>query len=199
MQLKKFKKRTYIAGGMAAAAVGLASVGSIGLVSAATPVSTDGSADTSLVDKIATKFGLSKTDVQAVFDEDHSQHQAEMKAKAAERLAQAVSDGKLTQAQADHITQAMEEIQSLMGDKRPGELDQTTKDELKSKMEALRTWAQENNINMRAVGGGMMMGRGPGGPGHGSPDDLENSDDDTSSSSTQDQDDNSSSSSSTTN
>jgi len=152
----QIKKRTMVAGAMAVA-VGLAGAGSVGLVSAAASNNTGGG--TSIVDKIATKFNLNKSDVQAVFDEDRESHEADMQARMQERLSQAVTDGKLTQDQADYITQAMAEIKSLTKGQRPDEMDQSTKDQLKAKMDALRAWAQENDIDLR------LVGRGPGGPG----------------------------------
>lgn len=168
------KKRTMVAGAMAAA-VGLAGVGSVGLVSAATSNNPDNSSSTSIVDKIAAKFNLNKSDVQAVFDQDRSEHEADLQAKLQERLAQAVTNGKLTQDQADHITQAMAEIKSLMNDQRPDQLDQATKDQLKVKMDALRTWAQENNVDMRYVGYGGRMGGYMGGHMMGAPTPDDNS------------------------
>ena len=97
------RKRTLLAGA-AIAAVGMGTLGTVGLASAAT--ANDGSTGTSIVDKLVSKFNLSKEDVQAVFDEDRTERQAEMKANQQERLAQAVTDGTLTQEQADHIKTA---------------------------------------------------------------------------------------------
>lgn len=152
-------KRTMLASA-AVVAIGIAGVGGVGVASAAT--SSDSSTSTSIVDKIATKFNLNKSDVQAVFDADRTDHQAEMQAKMAERLAQAVTDGKLTQEQADYITNALKDIQSLMGTASPDDASDDTRDEIKTKMEALRTWATDNNIDTKYIGG-MMHGGGHGG------------------------------------
>jgi hypothetical protein len=157
-------KRTLIAGA-AVAAISLAGVGSVGLASAATSDSTNG---TSIVDRLATKFNLSKTDVQAVFDEDRSAHEADMQQHMEERLTQAVTDGKLTQDQADHIKQVAAEIKTLVGNKRPDEMDDATRQQVKDKLDALRTWAQQNNVDMQyLMVGGPGMGHGMGGPGRG--------------------------------
>lgn len=158
-------KRTLVAGA-AIAAVGMAGVGGVGLASAATNSAADGSTGTSIVDKIATKFDLNKDEVKAVFDEDRAAHMAEMQQHQKERLAQAVTDGKITQEQADYITAAKAEIEALMGNASPEDESDTTREQIKTKMDALRTWADDNDINMRYVGG-MMHGRhgGPGGPG----------------------------------
>lgn len=150
-------KKALVAGA-AVAAIGMMAAGSVGLASAATSNSNAGSGN-SIVEKLATKFNLNKDEVQAVFDEEHEARKAEMKQHQQERLAQAVEDGKLTQEQADHITQVRNEIEALVGDSRPGELSDETRQQIKDKMEALRDWAEENSIDLRHVG--------PGGPGFG--------------------------------
>lgn len=148
--------------GAALATATLIGVGSVGAVSAATDNSTNGAS--SIVDKLASKFNLNKDEVQAVFDEERKQHQAEHQAEQKQHLAQAVTDGTLTQAQADYITKAQAEIKSLMGDGRPDQLDEAARQQIRDKMAALRTWADDNNVDMRYVMGG-GRGHGPGGPG----------------------------------
>ena len=129
----------------ASLAVIASTVAGVGLVSAA---SNDNG--NTLVDKIATKFNLNKTDVQQVFDQNREEHRAEMKAKAEEKLAQAVKDGKLTQAQADHIKSVEKEIGDIIGNKKPGELDQSTRDAIKSKRDDLKKWTDEQGIKLRS-------------------------------------------------
>ena len=80
-----------------------------------------------------------------------------------DRLAQAVKDGKLTQAQADKITAKMAEMKTFMESQKD-----KTKEERKTAMEAkrdeLKKWAEDNDIPE----GYMPMGHGgPGGRGHG--------------------------------
>lgn len=146
--------------GATLAMVALAGVGGLGVASAATSTSTSGG--TSIVDKIATKFNLNKSEVQAIFDADHQEHQAQMKADQKERLAQAVTDGKITQAQSDYITKVLEEIDTLRGDTNPKDESDTVREQIKTKMDALRDWAKQNNVDMQYIG---HMGHGPGGPG----------------------------------
>lgn len=158
--------------GAGAALIGLTSVTSVGLVSAATSsttatsssAATDTNPESSLVDKLVAKFGLQKADVQAVFDEQHAEREAEMKANQAQRLADAVKDGDITQAQADHITKVRAEIDALRGDAKPSELSDETRDAIRDKMDELRDWADENNVDMHDVMGGHGRGMG-GGPG----------------------------------
>ncbi|MDQ7814686.1 MAG: hypothetical protein RDU25_02715 [Patescibacteria group bacterium] len=129
-----------------------------------------------LVQAIATKFNLNATEVQQVFDEQREQHQTEMQAKNEERLnerlKQAVTDGKLTQAQADAITAKHEEMQANME-----ALKDKTQEErqaaIKTQMESLKQWATDNNIPAGYLpmgfgpGRGGMMGEGHAGGGRG--------------------------------
>lgn len=139
--------------GAAVATMSLAGIGSVGVVSAATSPSTS-TGNTSIVDKIATKFNLNKADVKAVFDENRSAKIAQHKADQAERLATAVKDGKLTRAQADYITNAQAEIAALRGTSTPDTVTDAVKAQIKTKMDALRTWAKDNNVDVKYLGGG---------------------------------------------
>lgn len=71
----------------------------------------------SIVNAIATRFNLNVSDVQQVFDEQHAQMQAERQQKNqqrfTDRLSQAITDGKITQAQADQILANKDEIDAL--------------------------------------------------------------------------------------
>lgn len=144
----------------AAATVALGGAGTLGLVSADTNTTTP-SGQSSLVDQIASKFNLNKADVQAVFDQNRAEHEAARQAQQKEQLAQAVSDGKLTQAQADHISQVMGEIQALRGTTAPKDLSKDTRDQIKTKLDDLHTWAKQQNIDLRSILGGMHGMHGP--------------------------------------
>lgn len=148
--------------GVAVAAVTFGGLGSVGIVSAATESTTSG--NTSIVDKIASKFNVSTSDVQAVFDEDRAAKNAERKANQAERLATAVKDGKLTQTQADYITKAQAEMATLKNSSTSD--TDTVRSQIKTKMEALRAWATDNNVDKQYLGGGHG---GHGGPRGGKP------------------------------
>jgi predicted phage-related endonuclease len=144
------------------AATALAGVGGASLVSAATSSSST-NPEQSLVDKIASKFNLDKSKVQAVFDEEHQAREAEMKQNRADALAQAVKDDKLTQAQADHITAVWKEIDDLRGDTKPSDMSDAVRQKIKDKMDALRDWLDDQNIDLKDIDGL----RGPGMGGHG--------------------------------
>jgi plasmid replication initiation protein len=116
-----------------------------------------------LADKIATTFHLDKSKVQSVIDEDRQTHHAEREAKQAAALQQAVTDGKLTQAQADHITTVWKEIKDLRGTTKPQDMSTATRDQIKQKMDDLQTWLKDQNIDLRSFG---VRGHGHGFGGH---------------------------------
>lgn len=111
-----------------AAAITLAvAATTIGVTYAATNVTgEDANPMHTLVTAIATKFNLSETDVQQVFDEQHEQIMAQHEQAQADRLAQAVTDGELTQAQADLIIAKLAELKTNRPD--------------------LKQWASDNDI-----------------------------------------------------
>ncbi len=138
------KKKLLIAATVAT--IGLSSIG-VGAVSAATDTSSNGRA--SVVDKLVAKFGLNKSDVQAVFDENRTEREAERLTNLQEKLATAVKDGTLTQKQSDAIVAKYKELQSAREANRD-KFEDMTSDERKAAMEAERTafekWKTDNNI-----------------------------------------------------
>jgi len=125
-----------------------------------------------LVAKIAQKFNLPQSDVQSVFDEHNTEMKAtreqkmtEMKEQSAQKvkdeLAQAVIDGKLTQAQVDLLLAKKAELQAEMPtinqSASKDSLTQKTKEEMsaeretrqaeaKTRQDALKQWATDNGI-----------------------------------------------------
>lgn len=157
--MKTFVKRTIVAG----ATVATLGLGVIGAANATTNNTSD--TGTSLIDKIATTFNVNRDQVAALFTADRQEHEAQMQADQAARLAQAVTDGKLTQAQADYITNAQKDIQALRDSSQPGQETDAQRTEMKTKMDALRSWATTNNVDEQYIGGGHggPDGGGPGG------------------------------------
>lgn len=110
-----------------------------------------------LIQKIAEKFGLNQTEVQAVFDEARGEQMAQMQEQNRERfqeqLDNMVENGKITSAQEASILAKHEEAQTQMQ-----AMQGLTAEERKTAMEALReemkTWAETNGIDMPF----MMMG-----------------------------------------
>jgi hypothetical protein len=137
--------------------------------SASDPMST-------LVTKIADKFGLKKADVQSVFDQDRSDRQAEMEAKFESTLTQAITDGKLTETQKQLIIAKRKELDASRLTSKPEDMQGKTEEERKAAMEANKTkmeterkaledWAKQNGIDTKYLMGGFGMHGGPGRPG----------------------------------
>lgn len=127
-----------------------------------------------LVTALAQKFNLAPADVQAVVDQQHKMHKDAAKQAATTRmtamLAQAVKNGKITQAQSDLIKTKQTEViafeASLQG-KTAAERHTAITNELA----ALKTWATTNSIPESFISrafGGMKAGFGrEDGPRHG--------------------------------
>lgn len=140
-----------------------ATVATIGVIGAGATTfahaqETSNSGESSLVDKLAEKFNLNKDEVKAVFDAEHQERQTERVQEVKDKLAAAVTDGTLTQEQADHIQAVFDEIKALRGDAAPKELSDDVKDQIRDKMDELRTWAEENDVDIREIG--FMHGKG---------------------------------------
>lgn len=159
------KKHLLVAG--IATAVGITGLTGVGIANAATTTSSTNPMS-SLVDAISTKFNLNKTDVQKVFDEQRTKMQAERETEVKADVAQLVTDGKITQAQADKINAKRAELQKAHDAEEATE-DSKTREDRKTEMDAkrteLETWAKDNGIStdyLKYIFGG---GRGHGGPG----------------------------------
>jgi outer membrane murein-binding lipoprotein Lpp len=139
------KKQLVIAATVAT--LGLGTLGVAGIANAATTSSN--STGTSIVDKLVAKFGLSKSDVQAVFDEDRSAHEAARLQEMGDKLAAGVKAGTITQAQSDAITAKVKGLQSERDANRT-KMESMTDDERKAAMDAersaLKQWISDNKI-----------------------------------------------------
>lgn len=120
-----------------------------------------------IVEKIAAKFNLNKDDVQAVFDEERDERHAEMQARFAERLDDLVNSGKITNEQKDAIIKKHEEMHNKMLELKDMEPEER-KAEMQKVHEDFKNWAEEQGIDLpalgpmkfmhkRGVGHGMMM------------------------------------------
>ncbi len=118
-----------------------------------------------LVTAIAQKFNLNSSDVQNIVNQVMTEERTKMGAKhdqrLAERLNKGVTDGKLTQAQANLITAKKQEIKTFMESLKGKSVDDRHA-AMKSQMESLKQWATDNKIP-----GGYLMFGGRGHGGHG--------------------------------
>lgn len=161
------KKSLLVVG--AITSIGVAGATGLGVASAATD--TTNSSSSSLVDKIASKFNLNESDVQAVVDQDRSEHEAQRQAQMEKKLTQAVTDGKITSTQKDLILAKQKEAKAAMESDRDSMKDKTA-EERKAAMDQKRTdlenWAKSNGIPteyLRFVMGGHGGPHGDMGPG----------------------------------
>ena len=126
--------------------------------------STD-SQSTTLVQKIATKFGLNQADVQAVFDEQRDEHHQQMQNRFEEKLTQLVKDGKLTEEQKTKIIAKFSEVKQ-QNDTTREEMRDKTPEERKAahdkRQEELKTWAEANGIDANVLTDAFGPGRGMG-------------------------------------
>jgi hypothetical protein len=152
-----------------AAALAIAGAAAFGMSQASADTSGTG-AHASLVQKLADTFHVDKSKVQAVFDQDRSEHQAEAETRYEARLTQAVTDGQLTAAQKDAVVAEhnklkpeMDAALKLTGTDRRAALD-------KIHTEAT-DWAKDNNVDAKwLMGPRPMRGMGHMGPGMMHPD-----------------------------
>ena len=145
---------------LSALVLSIVGTGVLGVVHASAQSNVD-TPYTSLVQKIADKFNLNKTEVQALFDQEHTEMEEKMKEHMTARLDQLVKDGKLTEAQKKLIQNKQLELQSAREATRE-KMKNMTDEERKSAMEkeraALETWAKKNSIDLKYVMGHGMKG-----------------------------------------
>lgn len=135
-------------------------------VAQASAASSESDPRDSLIQKLADKFKVDKSQVQAVFDEHRSERQAEMQAKYEDRLKQAVKDGELTQAQADKVLAKHNELKTKL-EAAKDKTGTDRRDAMETIRDEAKKWADDNNIAAKwllPMGG--RGGHGHGGPGH---------------------------------
>lgn len=153
--------------------IGVAGAG-LGLAHADTSTTTaqtqTGSARTNpmqqLIAVIAQKFNLQTADVQAVFDEQHKQMEAEHKQAETDRINGLVTSGTLTQDQANKIIAKRAELETER-EAHKTSFQNITETERRTAMQterdALQKWATENNVPLQyLLGGGHGRHGGPG-------------------------------------
>lgn len=103
-------------------------------------------------DKLAERFDLDPEEVQAFFEENRQQRHAEHEAERQEAIESAVSEGLITQEQADLLATKQAELQQAREALRDQDLD---RNEMRDAMEQLhqdfKSWAEENNIDLEAL------------------------------------------------
>jgi tRNA A37 N6-isopentenylltransferase MiaA len=91
---------------------------SAGYFGAGVILADDNNPHETLITRIAQKFNLNESDVEAVFQAVRDERQAEMKKQQEERLNDAINDGVITEAQKNAILTKMQEHQKVRGQNR---------------------------------------------------------------------------------
>ncbi len=131
----------------------------------------------SLIQKLVTKFNLNESEVRSVFETEKTERQTAMEQRFTDMLDTAVKDGKLTEAQKKLILDKRAELKAkreadMSTRKDPGSLtDEQRQQHMadhKAEMESLKSWADQNGINLKYLMGHMKgmghMGKGFYGP-----------------------------------
>lgn len=126
------------------AILGAVAVGTV-TVSAQTPMYGN------LVSQIAQRFNLKESDVQDVVNQIRSTQMAQAKTNWENKLTQAVTDGKITDAQKQLIIAKSDEVKTQMAAlKGLSVADKRAK--MKQIFTDLEGWAKTNNINLKQIG-----------------------------------------------
>jgi len=112
----------------------------------------------SLIQKLADTFHVDKSKVQAVFDQNKADNQANRETNYEAKLTQAVTDGQLTAAQKDLILAEHNKLAAELKAAMTG-----TAANRRTAMQAIRTesttWATQNNIDQKwLIGPGHLRG-----------------------------------------
>ncbi len=132
-------------------------------------VSASGNGQSTIIQKLVEKFNLNTDEVQTVFKENQEARQTQMQEKQEERLAQAVSEGKLSQEQKQLIIDKMAELKTERDANRGASKDLTQEEkqvDRKAHQEEMTAWLTENGIDQQYLGGhqgGMRGGQKGGG------------------------------------
>lgn len=148
--------------------LGVATIAGTGIANAESGTTSSSDPMSSLVEKIASTFSVDKTKVQALFDQDRTDREAEREAEQAERLQALVDDGTLTATQKTAIETKIKEMKAEREADRSS-MEELSDEERKTKMDEKRTelesWAEEQGIDLSDLKG--VLGGGRGGPGGG--------------------------------
>lgn len=148
-------------------AVGLAGLSTAGMAAADSTSSNTTNPMDSLVSALAEKFNLNQAEVQQVFEDHRGAMQQQRDEAVQERVQQLVSDGELSQDQANALLDKRAEHREMMEQTR-NQGERPSSDERQEHRAELKQWAEENGIDAKHLRF-VMGGKGPGGPGNGAP------------------------------
>jgi len=133
-------------------AIALSILSLIGLAGVKAVSAEDSEGYPPIVQKLVERFNLDVSEVQKVFDEEREERHQEMELRFEERLNQAVTEGELTQEQKEALLAKKAERQA-----KHEEMKNLSEEERRTAMEQereeMKTWAEENGIEMFRLGG----------------------------------------------
>ncbi|KKP33020.1 MAG: hypothetical protein A2312_01170 [Candidatus Staskawiczbacteria bacterium RIFOXYB2_FULL_32_9] len=120
-----------------------------------------GEGRTDVISAIAKKFNLNASDVQKVFDEQRTANQTQNEQKFTDFINKSVTDGKITQDQANKIIAKHAEVKAQR-DALQGKTKEEIRSAMKTQGDALKQWATDNNIPMQYLMFGGLGSKGLG-------------------------------------
>jgi len=136
-------------------AIAFASIVMLGATVSFAQATTTTNPETTLVQRIAQKFGLEEEKVQAVVDEVHTERHAQMQKNLEAKLTQAVVNGKITEGQKAAIVAKSTEMKAKKADINREAFRNMTEDERKAHKDAkeaeLKTWVESNGLSLETL------------------------------------------------
>lgn len=144
------------------AALGLSLIGAIIFATTSVGAQSPSPGTQTIIQRIAQRFNLSESDVQAVFDQDKQERHAQKLTQVENQLSADVTSGKITDAQKQLILNKMKELE---GQKQNWQGDHSQmKAQMQAKKTELENWAKQNGIDpnylLALKGHGRMGGHG---------------------------------------
>lgn len=100
-----------------------------------------------IINRLAEKFNLDKTEVEQVFAKNRAKRQQQMQARLEENLDQAVEDGKLTEEQKNLLLDKRAEMKDEMKNLSWNERQEKRAEH----RQEIQNWAKENGIDLSAI------------------------------------------------
>jgi len=112
--------------------------------------------------KLAQRFGLNEGDVTAFFQENRNEMHEQREIEMTTKLDESVANGTITEAQKTLILEHHEEVEAKQESFK--DLDpEARREAMQGFREEMRTWAEDNGIDMQELGFGMRIERANGG------------------------------------
>ncbi len=119
---------------------------------------TDTSPAQGLTQRIAERFGLQQSEVEAVFDEYREERHEDMNAQFTEKLSALVTAGKISEAQKAAIIAKHEELRTEHAALQDMNREER-QEHFKTERDELKAWAESQGIDWQTIMGELQPGR----------------------------------------